>query len=89
MCICVSLPDIVDKSQTIFDEALQTTLKQCFDYFVFTRIEKQLDDLRNKIKRLEIEGKKDEAKLFQSEIDELERQVNILSDLGICEYFAA
>ena len=47
-----------------------------------SRVEQQLDDLRNRIKRLELEGKKDEAKLLQSEIDELERQVNIPH--GVC-----
>jgi len=39
-----------------------------------SKVEQQLDDLRNRVKRLELEGKKDEAKLIQSEIDELERQ---------------
>ena len=50
--------------------------------FIFFRVEQQLDDLRNRVKRLELEGKKDEAKLIQSEIDELERQVNML--YGVC-----
>ena len=42
---------------------------------VCCRVEKKIDEKRKQIKRLEKEGKNDEAKRLQSEVDELKRQV--------------
>ncbi|XP_065061951.1 hsp90 co-chaperone Cdc37-like [Rhopilema esculentum] len=39
-----------------------------------TKLERQIDELKERMKKLEVEGKKDQLKLLQAEIDELKRQ---------------